>query len=311
MIGPLKLLSIRHLIQLRAMQKFFIVLLMQGLSLLTIAQDIGTPDDFARESNDPSKTQREYNELTKTLKKIEDRWKVVIDTLTQVNKRSNVAFQELKGWVLVPYFKEVQETNLNFFDKYRTSYATAYALQYVIPDLTTDSLKLFYNRFPEHVKKSKYGKYILSAIEKRKLGAVGTIAAGFSKKDINGNALNLSDYSGKYVLLDFWGSWCVPCRKGNPHLIETYAKYKDRGLEIIGIAADDEKPDAWRKAVREDKLPWLHVLQGNTPETDIAKKYNIEYYPTKILIAKDGKIIGRYGEESDALDRMLERIFNE
>jgi thiol-disulfide isomerase/thioredoxin len=232
-----------------------------------------------------------------------------MDTLNQVNKRSNVAFQELKGWVLVPYFKEIEEVNLSFFNKYPYSFVTAYALQFVARDLTTDSVKLFYNRFPEQVKKSIYGKYIQNEIEKRKLGAVGKMAAGFSKPDINGNTLDLSKLLGKYVLLDFWGSWCVPCRKGNPHLIEMYAKYKDLGLEIIGIAADDETPDAWRKAVIDDKLPWLHVLRGDTPETNLSIKYNIDYYPTKILIDKNGKIIGRYGEETEALDKMLESIF--
>ncbi len=232
-----------------------------------------------------------------------------MDTLTEINKKSNIAFQELKGWVLVPYFKEIEEANFDFFSKHPTSFVTAYTLQFVARDLATDSIKIFYNRFPAEVKQSIYGKNIREQIEKRKLGAVGTIAARFSKADINGNTLNLADFRGKYVLLDFWGSWCVPCRKGNPHLIELYKKYKDQGMEIIGIAADDSTPDAWRKAVQDDKLPWLQVLQGDTLAINIAEKYNIEYYPTKILIDKEGKIIGRYSEEEEALDKMLEDIF--
>jgi thiol-disulfide isomerase/thioredoxin len=290
-------------------KNIFLLIIVLGVRIMSTAQAPGSDGDLVKVSPAPSKTQKEYNELNKALQRVEERWKIVMDTLNKVNKRSNVAFQELKGWVLIPYFKEIEEVNLSFFNKYPYSFVTAYALQFVARDLTTDSVKLFYNRFPEQVKKSIYGKYIQNEIEKRKLGAVGKMAAGFSKPDINGNTVDLSKLLGKYVLLDFWGSWCVPCRKGNPHLIETYAKYKHLGLEIIGIAADDETPDAWRKAVVDDKLPWLHVLRGDTPETNLSIKYNIDYYPTKILIDKSGKIIGRYGEETEALDKMLESIF--
>ncbi len=266
-------------------------------------------DDINKGLVTGSKTQREFDELNRSIQKIKDRWKIVMDTVMAVGKRSNAAFQELKGWALVPYFIEIEEANLDFFHKYPASYVTAYTLRFVARDLSTDSVKLFYNRFPAQLKQSEYGKYIKNEIEKRKNGAVGSIAADFSRPGINGDTVSLAALLGKYVLLDFWGSWCVPCRKGNPHLIELYTKYKDRGMEIIGIAADDRTPDAWRKAVQDDRLPWLHILRGDTPEMNLASKYNVVYYPTKILIDKTGKVIGRYGEYPEALDKMLENIF--
>ena len=130
--------------------------------------------------------------------------------------------------------------------------------------------------------------------------------------------ISLSDYKGKYVLLDFWASWCVPCRAGNPHLKELYAKYHDKGIEFIGVSDDDSKPDAWHKAVEKDGLPWRHVLRGldmqklmnNQPNpNDISEKYGIHTLPTKILIDPAGKIIGRYSEESEPLDAELKKIF--
>lgn len=266
-------------------------------------------NDFRKGSITGSKTQRELDILNTATQKINDRWKIVIDTLTAISNRSNTAFQELKGWVLVPYFKEMEEANLSFFSKYPASYVTAYTLQFTLRDLTTDSVELFYKRFPPPLKAGVYGKYIKGEIDKRKTVAVGAVAPVFSKPDINGKELSLTDFRGSYVLLDFWGSWCVPCRKGNPHLITLYEKYKQSGLEIIGIAADDKTPDAWRKAVQDDKLPWLQILQGDTNESSIGKKYNVGYYPTKILIDKQGKIIGRFGEEEEALDKMLESLF--
>ena len=144
------------------------------------------------------------------------------------------------------------------------------------------------------------------------------MAKNFATTDINGEKISLRDFKGKYVLLDFWASCCVPCRAGNPHLKELYSKYHDKGIEFIGVSDDDSKPEAWHKAVEKDDLPWRHVLRGfdiekmmnNQPNpNDISSKYGISSLPTKILIDRSGKIIGRYSEESGALDAKLKEIF--
>ncbi len=110
----------------------------------------------------------------------------------------------------------------------------------------------------------------------------------------------------------------MPCRKGNPHLKELYQKYHDKGIEFIGISDDDSNPVLWKKAVEKDGLPWHHVLRGLDwdklnkgieNENDISNKYAIHYLPTKILIDRSGKIIGRYGESEEELDNQLKEIF--
>lgn len=257
-----------------------------------------------------SSAEEEYAKLEATLKKIDKRWQIVKDTLFAVNRRSNVAFQELKGWVLEPYFGEMRETYLDFFEKYPQSYVTAYFLSINIielnqGDLSTESLNNYYSGFPEAVKNSSYGKMIVEELNKRKIAVPGTDAIDFAKADLKGKPLALSSFRGKYVLLDFWGSWCVPCRKGNPHLKELYQRYKSKGFDIVGIAADNDTPDAWKKAIEKDGLPWHHILLD-----DLDEKYNITSYPTKILIDKNGKIIGRYGSEEKELDEMLSKIFD-
>lgn len=251
-----------------------------------------------------SKSQAELSELNTILRKVEVRWKTVMDTLTAVNKRSNAAFQEYRGWVLDPYFKEVEELNHQFINRHPLSFASAHILHVFARDLSTDTLQHFYDRFPPLLKQSRYGVDIAKQLAERKIAIAGTRAPTFIKEDINGKKLSLESLKGKYVLLDFWGSWCIPCRKGNPHLITTYEKYKKLGFEIVGIAADDKTQEAWRRAVREDKLPWLQILQGN-----LSDQYKITSYPTKILIDKTGNIIGRFGEEQDLLDSMLKEIF--
>jgi len=250
---------------------------------------------------------------------------ICLRTLTgscAVNKRSNVEYQELKDWVLTPFDEEMNDVLADFVKKHPASYVTAYLLRYS-RNCPTDSLRKVYTAFPAAVKQSSYGKAIAEALENRKKGVPGALAAGFSSTDINGQALSLSDYKGKYVLVDFWASWCVPCRKGNPHLKELYSQYKDKGFEIIGVSDDDSRPEAWKGAVAKDELPWKHVLRGmkvtrdgdkvNIDRSkDISAGYNVSSLPTQILIGPDGKIIGRYGEGGDehaALDEKLQTIF--
>ncbi|HSC40114.1 MAG TPA: TlpA disulfide reductase family protein, partial [Chitinophagaceae bacterium] len=230
-------------------------------------------------------------------------------SLVAIGRRDNFKFQELKGWILPVYTEEIQEINIWFLTAYPRSYVSADVILNCISELTTDSIKLFYDRLDDKVRNSYPGKYIAEILEKRKIGMPGTTAPAFSASDINGVELRLEGFKGKYVLLDFWGSWCLPCRKLNPHLKELYAQYGPKGFEVIGVAADDRTPDAWKKAVAQDGLPWRHVLAGS-----ISGQYNIHELPTQILIDSAGKIIARYGggqggEEHAALDKKLETIF--
>ncbi len=258
-----------------------------------------------------SKSELEFRENENKLGKINKRWQTVFDTLDAVSIRSNANFQELRDWVLLPYFEEVRETYLDFFDKHSQSFVTAYYLSQNVIEMNqgvfpTDSLQAYYNRWRVPVKNSWYGNKITEELAKRQVAMPGMEAFSFNQADINGHTLSLSSFRGKYVLLDFWGSWCVPCRKGNPHLKELYYQYKDKGFDIIGIAKDDNTKNAWIKAVEKDGLPWHQILVG-----DLDTKYNVTSYPTKILIDKQGKIIGRYGEEETELDKQLNLFFGD
>lgn len=137
------------------------------------------------------------------------------------------------------------------------------------------------------------------------------------KEDIDGKVI--TDNEAKYYLLDFWGSWCQPCRFGNPHLKELYAKYKEDGFEIIGIAAEGSGPNVeiklknLRSAIFQDGLPWIQMLADDLEDAgfDPLKAFDITSYPTKILFDKEKKVIGVYkGGDDDKLDAKLKVIFN-
>ena len=152
----------------------------------------------------------------------------------------------------------------------------------------------------DEVRKGQYGRLISGQLEDERKTGKGATAINFVKTDIDGKTVRLDDYKGKYVLLDFWGSWCGPCRAGNPHLKELYAKYKGKGLIIIGIANEmgaslSDKIASWKKAVTEDGLPWVQVLNNQGIEqSDVTNSYKVNAFPTKILLDPSGKIIGRF-----------------
>lgn len=141
--------------------------------------------------------------------------------------------------------------------------------------------------------------------EARKNMVEGAVAPDFTLKDLQGKDLTLSSLRGKYIVLDFWGSWCGWCIKGIPDMKKYYEKYKDR-MEILGVDCRDTE-EKWKAAVEKYELPWLHVR--NTDETDITVKYGIQGYPTKIVIDPEGKVAKIVIGEDPAFYKYLDELF--
>lgn len=132
----------------------------------------------------------------------------------------------------------------------------------------------------------------------------GAQAPDFTLKDINGKDFTLSSLKGKYVVLDFWGSWCGWCIKGMPDMKKAYAKYKNK-MEIVGIDCNDTE-EKWKAAVKEHELPWTHVR--NDEATDVSVMYAIQGYPTKVIIDKEGKIVKTVIGEDPAFYTFLDKL---
>lgn len=186
--------------------------------------------------------------------------------------------------------------------------------------LTFQQVELAYNfnpdtaaarfaKFPASLRESEAGKKIAGMIDTGKKTNTGMTAMEFTETDTTGKQVKLSDYRGKYVLLEFWASWCKPCRAENPNLLKAYNKFKDRNFTILSVSLDDEKARrAWLYAVKQDGLPWTQVSELKGFQAKSAVLYGVSAIPANFLIDPSGKIIGRNlrGEE---LEKKLNTLF--
>lgn len=253
-----------------------------------------------------------YLQLREEKAAIGRKYKLQLDSLRTEKDHDKAGEIRLR---LAPYFEENEKADYKFFKTHPQSILTAYMLRFHTASLSLDELQQYYDQLGKAMQQTGFGKELADEIFQLRHGSPGAVAADFTTADIDGKQLSLHDYKGKYVLLDFWASWCVPCRKGNPHLKELYSKYQSKGWEIIGVADDDRNNAAWKAAVAKDDLPWKHVLRGASMNyqkkdpKDISTKYGIHSLPTKILISPEGVIIGRYSSEGDELDQKLKEIY--
>jgi len=231
------------------------------------------------------------------------------DELLVLKNKAQTAYDALK-----PFSAKRSAVNQKYMEDHPNSFVTAKILKWSMSHMKPEEAQAKYDLFSEEIKNSPLGNEIQLEIKKNLSGAPGNMAAGFQKKDINNKEISLEEFKGQYVLLDFWASWCKPCRVGNPHLIDLYNKYHKKGIEFIGVASDDNNIPAWHKAVKKDQIGiWRHTLSGTKDQgDDIGSSYAIHTLPTKILIDPNGKIIGRYGADGDndeTMDKMFEEIF--
>jgi len=207
---------------------------------------------------------------------------------------------------------QLTATRKQFVATHPSSFVSVMLLARLQGDYDAAAYEKAFNGLRPAYKTTYLGKYVASRISGDKATTEGAAAINFTKIDNHGEPFTLSSLKGKYVLLDFWGSWCGPCRASHPHLKEVYAKYKDKGLEIVGIAAEksdnlEEAKKNWLSAIQQDGINWIQVLNNyNKATSDLTMAYGISGFPTKILLDKNGKVLFKLvGDGGDELDQKL------
>ncbi|WP_176133165.1 TlpA disulfide reductase family protein [Hymenobacter sp. CRA2] len=188
----------------------------------------------------------------------------------------------------------IRQAHLAFAKANPASWVSLHALQQAGMMSTPEYTELapIYNALNPALKASPLGRTYGQMLESIKDVALGAVAPDFTQKTPEGKAVSLKDYRGKYVLVDFWASWCGPCREENPAVIKAYNAYKGRKFEVLGVSLDDEKNRAkWLQAVKDDKLVWTQVSDLRGWENEAARRYHVQSIPQNYLIDPTGKIV--------------------
>lgn len=199
-----------------------------------------------------------------------------------------------------------RELDINYVKNNPNSIIAVNLLQVYTSTWGKEKSAELYENLSAEMKNTTYGKTISNFLRLNKEIKIGGKFADFEQANTAGKKIKLSGIKAKYILLEFWGSWCGPCREENPNLVKTYNTYKAKGFEVLGVAADDNKAQ-WLKAIKDDQLPWENVsdLKGDKNEASLI--YGINAFPTNYLIDEKGIIIAK-NLRGDALSKKLQEL---
>ncbi|WP_205944130.1 TlpA disulfide reductase family protein [Pedobacter sp. HDW13] len=221
-----------------------------------------------------SKIQDEAEAYNKLLEPILSQAKRLFEKYGNVDKQEQLALEQ-----------RIQELNMQrqaIADSYITAHPQSAFSLTLVTDLATlgeykDILKV-YSQLGEDIKASQEGQRLSKRLAILKRSEIGSPVLNFTQSDNTGKQVTFSEFKGKYVFIDFWASWCGPCRAENPNVLKAYNKYKDKKFTIVGISLDDNE-EKWKKAIEEDNIPWTQLSDLKGSKNEIAAYYGVMGYP--------------------------------
>ncbi|MBA4197887.1 MAG: hypothetical protein C0459_10065 [Chitinophaga sp.] len=252
-------------------------------------------DSFSNTTVKGSKTNDEFVKLTALAKPYNDQ-------MQELNKQFSALLKEQKKEEAKKVEDQLDAVDAKLNEEVYAAYArnnpqsplALYALQRYAGYENQEKAEPIFNLLPKNAQESFAGITLKNKIEISKKTGIGKYAMNFTQNDTLGKPVSLASFKGKYVLVDFWASWCGPCRRENPNVVKTYNTYKDKGFQILSVSLDQPgAKDKWIKAIHDDNLTWTHVSDLQYWDNEVAKQYGIQAIPANFLLDPDGKIIAK------------------
>lgn len=250
--------------------------------------------------------------INETTPIVDDLFSIQNEMRNAMISRDSLAYVDLQDQ-LEDMQEKFNDLQIEYVKSNPESYISTLILEQLLGNkiIEKEEASEIYSSFSKTLKKTKSGVKIGEIVapepqeekteeESEEGVSVGDIAPDFIAPDINGNTQALYTSLGKYTLIDFWASWCGPCRVDSPNLVKIHETYKDKGLAVIGVSIDKDK-ESWQKAIASDKLAWTHVSYLKRWDDPIAKQYGVKSIPTLFLLDNEGKVIFRGNHAEDIL----------
>lgn len=251
-----------------------------------------------------SKIQQEADAFEKSIKEITDQENKIYGSWNQGTPEDQVAREEK--------LEELRAQRRARAEKYIAEHPqSAYSVSMVYDRATMGEygeIKKLYDLLSPAAQQTIIGSLVGKRLEVLKRSAIGERMLDFTQNDTEGKPVHFSDFAGKYVFVDFWASWCGPCRAENPNVLKAYNKYKDKNFTVVGVSLDDDG-DRWKKAIKDDNMPWTQVSDLKGWQNEVSTYYGIQAIPSTLLVDPQGKIIAK-DLRGEALNKKLAELFD-